>query len=232
MSRHPTAKPDPQEGPDDVMAVDTRLREDATCSLQNLQSISWDVVKAATATDTVMNILLENIEMGIPETREETPLLIRDFHQYRDHLYILDRVVMYKDRIVIPQQLRPSVLETLHSAHQGTTKMIARATTSVFWPGITRDIEEMRNRCTHCNRMAPSQPAAPPTALAYPEYPFQKVCADFFTYKGKHYLVLVDRYSNWPIVERSHNGANRLIKFYGLVPNSRYRHSHFYIFLI
>ena len=118
---------------------------------------------------------------------------------------------MYKDRVVIPKQLRPNVLETLHSAHQGITKMIARAATSVFWPGITRDIEETRKQCTHCDRMAPSQPAAPPTTLSYPEYPFQKVCADFFTYKGKHYLVLVDRYSNWPIVERSHNGANGLI---------------------
>lgn len=44
-----------------------------------------------------------------------------------------------------------------------------------------------------------------------PEYPFQCLCADFFTYKGNHYLVIVDRYSNWPIVERSSDGALGLI---------------------
>jgi hypothetical protein len=44
-----------------------------------------------------------------------------------------------------------------------------------------------------------------------PDYPFQSVCSDFFQYKGINYLIVVDRYSNWPIVERSSNGAVGLI---------------------
>ena len=118
---------------------------------------------------------------------------------------------MYKDRVVIPEQLRGDILSTLHSAHQGTSKMTARANSSVFWPGITQDIESTRRGCIHCEKMAPSQPSAPPTPLTYPEYPFQHLCADFFTHAGKHYLVLVDRYSNWPVVERAHSGADGLI---------------------
>ena len=39
-----------------------------------------------------------------------------------------------------------------------------------------------------------------------PAYPFQCICADYFHYKGVNYLVAVDRYSNWPIVERAHDG--------------------------
>ena len=31
----------------------------------------------------------------------------------------------------------------------------------------------------------------------FPPYPFHTVCADFFTYNGRNYLVLVDKYSNW-----------------------------------
>ena len=89
--------------------------------------------------------------------------------------------------------------------------MISRAEVSVFWPGITPNITAYRARCNHCNRMAPSQPNPPPTPLTPPEYPFQHVCADFFHYKGVNYLVVVDRYSNWPIVERTSNGANGLI---------------------
>ncbi len=59
--------------------------------------------------------------------------------------------------------------------------------------------------------MAPSQPSAPPSHQTLPVYPFQCICSDFFTYKGISYLVSVDRYSNWPIVERSTDGAQRLI---------------------
>ena len=60
--------------------------------------------------------------------------------------------------------------------------------------------------------MAPSQVALPPTPPTLPEYPFQCVCADYFHYQGHTYLVIVDHYSNWPIVERAEEGATGLIK--------------------
>ena len=91
--------------------------------------------------------------------------------------------------------------------------MVARAETSVFWPGITRDIQSTRDKCNVCNKMSPSQPQAPPIELRYPQYPFQMVCADYFSYKGKTYLVIVDRYSNWPIVERANDGSKGLIDY-------------------
>jgi hypothetical protein len=77
--------------------------------------------------------------------------------------------------------------------------MIARAEASVFWPGITPAIIDTRAQCNYCNRIAPSNPSAPPTPLTSPDYPFQCVCADYFHYKGVNYLVVVDRYSNWPV---------------------------------
>ena len=89
--------------------------------------------------------------------------------------------------------------------------MIARSESSVFWPGITVDIRLLRERCEHCHRIAPSQPSPPPTPPRVPQYPFQSICADFFHYAGSHYIVVVDRYSNWPIVEKSCDGAKGLI---------------------
>ena len=59
--------------------------------------------------------------------------------------------------------------------------------------------------------MAPSQPLLPPTPPPIPEYPFQLICSDFFHHKGNNYLISVDRYSNWPIVERSSEGSRGLI---------------------
>ena len=59
--------------------------------------------------------------------------------------------------------------------------------------------------------MAPSQAAMPPTPPILSAYPFQCICADYFHYKGFNYLVIVDRYSNWPIVEKAQNGAQGLV---------------------
>ena len=59
--------------------------------------------------------------------------------------------------------------------------------------------------------MAPSQPSAPPTPPTPTIYPFQCLCADFFSYKGFTYLIYVDCYSNWPVIERFSDGAKGLI---------------------
>ena len=197
FSRYPTGSP-----------VLLDLPDDATCSLTTIRAVTWNRVREATTSDPEYHTALTLIEAG-PST---DPLphghpLRRCFHS----LHVADGVLMYKDRVVIPPSLQAEVLDSLHSAHQGVTSMLARAEASVYWPGITTDITNKRASCHQCSRMAPSQPAAPPYPLTVPDYPFQCVCADFFSYRGIHYLVVVDRYSNWPIVERSTDGAAGLI---------------------
>lgn len=183
----------------------------STLDSLNLRSVTWERVQTATSSDNNMQALLALIEAGIPQSRHEMPEALREYFQYRDDLHTVDGVILYKDRIVIPPSLRGEVLSCLHAAHQGTTSMTSRAEASIFWPGITPDISAIRVTCRQCNRNAPSNPNAPPIPLTNPEYPFQCICADYFHYKGCNYLVVVDRYSNWPIVEKASDGANGLV---------------------
>jgi hypothetical protein len=226
ISRHPTGSrtPDKLSLTDDTLAsimtheddTSTEMEEAimlaAASSLQSFQSVTWNSVREATTSDPIMQILLTTIEQGFPYHKHELPQQIQDYWQFRDSLSATDGVVTFKDRIVIPPSLRPDILEALHSAHQGVTAMSARADISVFWPGITKQISLLRARCNDCNIMAPSQPRAPPTPPQEPVYPFQCICSDYFHYAGTHYLIIVDRYSNWPIVQRSSGGAAGLIK--------------------
>ena len=241
LSRHPVSEAVQLVLPDDIATVGTRsfssapsssllsvLRTDdvytqndaeettmatAVSSLDALsvQSVTWDRVRTMSASDPDMLELADLIENGMPDSRLKMPAALKDFFQFQDELSTIDGVILYKDRIVIPHSLREEVLDALHAAHQGVTSMLARAESSVFWPGITPAITAVRANCNHCNRSAPSNPSAPLVPPTTPEYPFQCLCADYFTYKGKDYLVVVDCYSNWPIVERSHAGATGLI---------------------
>ena len=81
----------------------------------------------------------------------------------------------------------------------------------MFWPGIILDITSTRHGCNHCNHMDPSQSLSPPTPHTPVLYPFQCISADYFHYGGYNYLVTVDFFSNWPIVERAQEGAKGLI---------------------
>ena len=191
--------------------LEDSLMHSVAAQLQDIKTVDWNQVRAATNSDSDMLSLLSIIEEGMPDHRSQLPPPLRDYHQFREHLYSVDGVVIYKGRIVIPPSLRPNCLSALHAAHQGVSSMVSRAETSIFWPGITTDIHATRTNCSHCNQMAPSQAALPPTPPILAAYPFQCICADYFHYQGMNYLVIMDRYSNWPIVEKAHDGSKGLV---------------------
>ena len=191
-----------------VENIEQEIRSYQASMLNDIRVMNWSKIRTTSMNDSSMKKLKDLIES---EFIGPIPEELQQYSKFKEDLYTVDDVILYKNRILIPPCHRQEILESLHSAHQGTTAMISRAESSVFWPGITRDILNTRNSCSHCNRMAPSQPSAPPHPPKLPDYPFQCICADFFHYKGHTYLVIVDRYSNWPIIEKARNGANGLI---------------------
>ena len=73
---------------------------------------------------------------------------------------------------------------------------------SVRWPNISSDISDTRAKCLTCTKNAPIQPPLPPVHSPLPLYPFQLISLDYFHYEGHNYLVIVDRYSNWPVLRQ------------------------------
>ena len=209
-SRFPTSMSEPSDDNDeDTLEVEQTAYITAISALSSLEcvkSTTWENVQEATANDYTMLELMNTVQGGFKGKYQTLPSHIKPYQRLSRFLTTVDGVVLYKRRIVVPPKLREDILANLHSAHQGVTSMISRADTSVFWPGITSDIHRVRDRCAICNRNAPSQASLPPTPPILPEYPFQSVCADYFTLQGTDYLVTVDRYSNWPSVQRAPKG--------------------------
>ena len=114
---------------------------------------------------------------------------------------------MWKNRVVIPQPLRGDILKHLHIGHQGTTSRLKRSEETIWWPNLKRDLEEMRKTCQECIENHPSLPKEKPKGMIIPEYPFQSLHADYFHLAGKVYLLVVDGFSSWPIVEACSRGG-------------------------
>ena len=133
---------------------------------------------------------------------------MKPYWRLRTDLRILDGVPMMNDRTIIPTNLRQEVLDTLHAAHQGTSSMILRASDSVYWPGFVKDIEQRRRQCFTCHKIAPSQAKLPPVDPVVPDYPFQHICMDYFQLNGKSYGIVVDRFTNWPMIYSGDTAAD------------------------
>ncbi|QQP55719.1 Uncharacterized protein FKW44_000153 [Caligus rogercresseyi] len=112
-----------------------------------------------------------------------------------------DGLIVYDGhRLIIPQTARPAILKKLHASHLGVGKTRARARELFFWHGMGNEIAQMVESCEECQRYRPQQQQEPLQSDPPASRPFESVSADLFEYRGRHFLVIVDRYSGWPIV--------------------------------
>lgn len=69
--------------------------------------------------------------------------LLRPYWESIGHLSVIDDLLMYDDRLVIPRGIRLQILDCIHIGHLGITKCRSRARTSVWWPGLSKEIEDL-----------------------------------------------------------------------------------------
>lgn len=196
---------------EDVEEVECCVMGDGLEAIKSVPFTTWDTIRLETASDPVMRQLHDTVIEGFPDDTRQLPAHLRPFARMKEDLCVTDGVIMSGSRIVIPPSLRQTMLEGLHAAHQGVPAMKSRSQDSVWWPNITVDISKIRLDCDDCNKRAKSNAMLPPSDPPAPEYPFQQICSDYFHSHGKDFVVVVDRYTNWPIVFQSKGGAQGLV---------------------
>ena len=118
--------------------------------------VTWSVMQQTAISDPEYAALLHAVGAGDSAWGSG----LTEYKRFATDLSVLDGVVMYRGRVVVPTVLRGEVLAALHKAHQGSTSMALRAGDTVWWPGLSRDLVRMREGCTKCVQNAPSQPAS------------------------------------------------------------------------
>ena len=204
FSRYPVGQPD---------ADDKDLADEAdAASVLQISAIvrSSDVfaateadIREASNSDEQYKLLLSTIQNHefAPSRAMENDLL-KEFHNVKDRLSIVDGLVTYtyetgSPRLVVPRNLRKRVIENLHAAHQGEESILSRARVSVYWPRITHDIKSSCATCKLCSENAPSQRKEPLIMTGPPEFPFEQVVADLFTENLAWYLAFACRLTGW-----------------------------------
>ena len=183
--------------------------------------ITWDAVRDATGWDPSLQLLLHYICSGFPTSHQSLPAEVQEYWQYRDRLSAVDEVLMMHSHILVPPELRQDALAALHAAHQGVSSMQNRAQASVFWPGSSGDLDTVCRECAICNQITPSQTALSPAEPVTPSYTFQAIDANHFTVHGTKYLVIVDRFSEWPHIMRA-TKSDEALGTQGLIRNLKF----------
>ncbi len=150
-------------------------------------------VAAATAED----VTLAKVVAELLEGRSVSGKPYKDI---ADELTVVNGILMRGTRIVIPESLRPAILDIIHEGHLGTEKCKRRARKVVYWPGLNESIKEKVTKCETCQVHQSQRRKEPmiPTTEAAAKIPWGMVAADLFSLKGREYLVVNDYCSNYP----------------------------------
>ena len=109
------------------------------------------------------------------------------------------------NRIIVPKEIQPEMLQYIHEGHQGKEKCLLWARNTVFWPKMTCDVQELIERSIICQEHGKSQPIIG-TTQELPPFLWHTLATDIFYWKRVDFLIVADVFSkyflvsNWPIL--------------------------------
>lgn len=175
---------------------DVLLAEVIEAHLESGWNSDIDQLKRETQRDEDLQLIIQYILHGWP-SKDYLPPNIHCYWPARDDMSVVNGLVTYRERIVVPEAERTSILETLHESHQGIQKCLENAKESVWWPSLKEELENLITACEECQRNKPTQRYEPLKPSELPRRPWEKLAADLCQVNNKTFLIVVDYYSRW-----------------------------------
>ena len=122
---------------------------------------------------------------------------------YSNELAVVDGLVLRGERIVVPQELRETIVTIAHEGHQGIVRTKQLLRTHIWFPGIDKMVEMHVGKCLACQATIPCHTREPLQMSDLPTGPWKKISVDFAgPFQNKDMaLVCWDQYSRYPVVE-------------------------------
>ena len=129
--------------------------------------VTADQIRERTRKDTQLAQIVQFVQQGWPSSCPSSDLL-SSFYEKRMELSLYEGCLLWGNRVVIPTPCREAVLTELHAGHPGCTRMKSLSRMYVWWPGITKDIENTVRNCTACQLHQSTPPVAPLHPWSWP----------------------------------------------------------------
>lgn len=183
---------------EDVIIASIRSKAEIAVISSSIEEIPirFQEIKEDTLNDPILKQAKNYVKSSWPSRVNDQDLV--ELRKRSDELSIVDEVLMFEDRVVVPYTLRETVLNQIHRHHAGISATKSLARSYVYWPNMDRDIEHKVKNCHECIRVS----NAPTKHLlhSWPKsiHPWQRIHADYAEKDGINYLVIVDSFSKYP----------------------------------
>ena len=127
-------------------------------------------IKEAQDEDPVCRLIKSYCLEGWPDKFRLNDAL-KPYWSARGELTTAHGILLKSTRVVVPSAMKLQVLDKIHEGHQGIVKCRERAKTSVWWPGLSREVQDMVENCNVCAKHR-QQRAEPLMPAPFPERPW------------------------------------------------------------
>ena len=159
--------------------------------------VTAEQIKKATRQDPTLATVLHYVQQGWPHKDAVHPSL-KPYFDRREELSVYDGCLLWGNRVVVLKPYQKDVLTQLHDGHPGATKMKGLSRMYVWWPGVTRDVEETVKKCLECQQHHSRPQVAPLHPWAWPTRPWARLHVDYAgPIKGQMVLVDIDAHSKY-----------------------------------
>ena len=148
-------------------------------------------LQKATAQDLALETLKTTVVTGWPEKKEQVPIQVRDFWNYREEISLHNGILFKTQRVIVPKAMRPEMLSRIHSSHQGVASCLRKAKDIVFWPRMSAEIKALVERCSVHAEFQAKNASQRMQSHQIPNCPWSKIATDLFTLNSKNYITVV-----------------------------------------
>lgn len=193
LSRLPMPSTDGSKWPNEDLAELSDLQPGRVNVSFDSRPVDASEVKQKTDKDPILQKVKHNVMQGWPSSRNLDDE-VRPFAQKKTELTIEDDVLLWGQRVVIPQDpdMRTRIVDELHATHPGIVKMKALARSFVWWSGIDRCLEQKVRTCSVCQEHQNNPQAAPIHPWEFPEGPWIRIHIDYTSIENQYVLIVVD----------------------------------------
>ena len=153
-----------------------------------------DQLRKSTVQDNQLTRLSHYINTGFPSDKKNLLTDLHEFWNHREALSIESGLITCGNRIIVPKEMRPKMLQYIQEGHQGKERCLLQARNTVFWPKMTYDVQELIERCIICQEHGKSQPIIG-TTQELPPFPWHTLATDIFYWKRMDFLIVADVFS-------------------------------------
>ena len=155
-------------------------------------------IRIETKVDDELQKLKQVILEGWPKNKYKLDKDLIPYWKNKELINEIDDILYLDKKIIIPKKLRNLMIEKLHYNHLGINKTILKAKEILYWPFMTKDIQNKIKNCTICLKYQNINRSEPIMNRNLPTRPWETVAADLFYLDGVNYLLVVDYYSKYP----------------------------------